>query len=581
MRKRVLPAMLTLLAAVPAASAQDVAGCWAGSVGTGVGERRAALELEGRGGNLSGMLHVLGRRIATDTLRELRMSGSEITFSIPADSGSPRRYRGAMQQDSGRLVGTVSRDTTTSSFSFSRVPPRADPLLPLVGYWTGGLYQGSALALRMGLEAIPAPCGQVLVMLDSPDQNVENMPVTGVRMAGDSLFIELTYLGASFRGKVEPGATAMTGDWLQGGARLTMKLDRSDSAVSFVRPQEPKPPFPYTVEEVTYRNAKDGTRFAGTLTIPQGEGPFPAVVLITGSGAQNRDEAIMGHKPFHVIADHLSRNGIAVLRSDDRGVGGSTGSVMTATIDDNAGDVMAAVELLKTNARLDSTKIGLVGHSEGGWVGPLVATRTDDVAFVVMLAGPAVSGEEILYAQTRLMAKVGGSPEVLLDASEAVARRMYAILKAEQDSAKARAAIMALSDTAERFLPADQAAALDSAGNMPNAREQFEQSIGLLVTPWFRFLLTYDPAPVLDALRVPVLALFGEKDLQVPPDQSVPVMRRLWADHPDATIHVFPSLNHLFQTAETGSITEYGTIEQTISPDVLAMITEWITKRVE
>jgi pimeloyl-ACP methyl ester carboxylesterase len=281
-----------------------------------------------------------------------------------------------------------------------------------------------------------------------------------------------------------------------------------------------------------------------------------------------------------VIADHLTRNGIAVLRSDDRGVGGSTGNVMSATIDDNAGDVLAAVDLLKEHEKIDARRVGLVGHSEGGWVGPLVASRGRDVAFVVMLAGPAVSGEEILYAQTRLIAKAGGASDVYLDANEAFSRRIYTILKNEPDSAKVVEAVRALVDTIERVLPADQAAALDSSWSMPGVQTQFEQGIGLLTTTWFRYLLTYEPAPALDALRVPVLALFGELDLQVPPDQSVPILRRLWADHPDATIHVFPKLNHLFQTARTGMITEYGAIEETIAPEVLEMMATWIKERV-
>lgn len=558
--------------------AQELAGCWAGTVGKDGGRRRAAIEFTGSSPSLTGALHVLGRRIDSDTVRELSVSGNAVRFVIPADSGTPRRFEGTVAD--GRLTGTLTRDTTTGPFSFERVTGRPDPALPLIGYWSGGLYQVSVLALRMGLEVVPAPCGQVLVMLDSPDQQVDNMPLTGLRVTNDSLFMELAYVGGSFRGAIAPGASAISGDWMQGGATLTLKFERADSVASFARPQDPKPPFPYVAEEVTYQNARDGTKFAGTLTIPEGEGPFPAVVMITGSGAQDRNESIMGHRPFMVIADHLTRNGIAVLRSDDRGVGGSTGNVMSATIDDNAGDVLAAVDLLKKHEKIDARRVGLVGHSEGGWVGPLVASRGRDVAFVVMLAGPAVSGEEILYAQTRLIAKAGGASDVYLDANEAFSRRIYTILKNEPDSAKVVEAVRALVDTIERVLPADQAAALDSSWSMPGVQTQFEQGIGLLTTTWFRYLLTYEPAPALDALRVPVLALFGELDLQVPPDQSVPILRRLWADHPDATIHVFPKLNHLFQTARTGMITEYGAIEETIAPEVLEMMATWIKERV-
>jgi pimeloyl-ACP methyl ester carboxylesterase len=349
--------------------------------------------------------------------------------------------------------------------------------------------------------------------------------------------------------------------------------------VSFARPQEPRPPFPYSAEEVTYRNATDSTRFAGTLTLPPGDGPFPAVVLITGSGAQNRDETVMGHRPFLVLADHLTRQGIAVLRADDRGVGGSTGSLMAATIEDNVGDALAAVRLLRAHPRIDPARVGLIGHSEGGWVAPLAASRSDAVAFVVMLAGPAVSGEEILYAQTRAISRASGASPASIEASEAVARQIYRIILTEPDSARAISSILALTDTILRTLPPDQAAALDSAWNAPGRAEQFRQGLPTTVTPWFRFLLAYDPAAALDALRVPVLALFGELDLQVPPAQSVPVLERLWADHPDATIHVFPGLNHLFQHAQTGLVAEYATIEETFAAEALNRISEWITRR--
>ncbi|HEX6132619.1 MAG TPA: alpha/beta fold hydrolase [Longimicrobiales bacterium] len=565
---------ILLLTALPAA-AQDPSGCWAGTIGAGPAQRRAALELERAAGAWRGAIHVLSRSIVSDSLTDIRVADGAITFSAPSRDGRPA-FSGRLAD--ARIEGEVAADTLRQPFGFTRATP--DPALALAGYWSGGLYQGEMMALRMGLEFVPAPCGQVLVTMDSPDQSVENLPVTAVDLRGDSLFLELSYLGGTFRGAVAPGATSLAGDWVQGGTQLGLRLVRSDSATSFSRPQEPKPPFPYDVEEVTYHNATDSTRFAATLTLPRGDGPFPAAVLITGSGAQNRDETVMGHRPFLIIADHLTRNGIAVLRADDRGVGGSTGSIMHATIDDNVGDALAAVELLRAHPKIDAARIGVIGHSEGGWVGPLAASRSDDIAFVVMLAGPAVSGEEILYAQTRAISAASDMSPAFIEGSEAVARRFYAIIRSEPDSARAVNAILALADTILRTLPPDQAAALDSAWSAPGRAEQFRQSIATTVTPWFRFLLTYDPAPALDALRVPVLALFGELDLQVPPQQSTPVLERLWADHPDATIHVFPGLNHLFQHAESGLPAEYAAIEETFAPAALEMMTAWIRERV-
>jgi hypothetical protein len=571
---------LTLLASAAissvSAGAQEFAGCWTGNIGSGNDARRAVLEVASGGAAPAGALHVLSRNLETDSLAEVSATDSTLAFTVRRPAG-PRRFEG--QLSSGRLQGRVTSDTLSQPFAFERAAPGPDSALALTGYWRGGLYQGDALIFRMGLEFVPVACGQVMLTLDSPDQNTENLPVTAMRVEGDSLFFEMSYLGAAFRGVVAPGATGLSGEWSQGGNRLPLRVERSDSAASFARPQDPRPPFPYSAEDVTYHNARDSTRFAGTLTIPPGDGPFPAVVLITGSGAQNRDEAIMGHRPFLVIADHLTRNGIAVLRSDDRGVGGSTGNTMTATIPDNAGDVQAAVNLLRADPRIDAARVGLVGHSEGGWVAPLVANQSDAVAFVVMIAGPAVSGEEILYAQTRAMSEASGVPPAFIDGSEAVARKIYSIIKAEPDSARTINAILALTDTVTRSLPPAQRAALDSAWAEPGRAEEFEQGLAVTVTPWFRYLLAYEPAAALSALRVPVLALFGELDLQVPPAQSVPLLERLWAGHPDATIHVFPRLNHLFQHAEKGLVAEYATIEETFAEPALEMMTAWILER--
>lgn len=571
---------LTLLSSVAISSvsigAQEAAGCWIGNIGSGNGVRRAVLEVTSGGGAPAGALHVLSRSLETDSLAEVSATDSTLAFTVRGPAGT-RRFDG--QLSSGRLQGRITSDTLSQPFAFERAAPGPDSALALTGYWRGGLYQGEALIFRMGLEFLPVACGQVMLTLDSPDQNTENLPVTSMRMEGDSLFFEMSYLGAAFRGVVAPGATGLSGEWSQGGNRIPMRVERSDSAASFARPQDPKPPFPYTAEDVTYHNASDSTRFAGTLTIPAGDGPFPAVVLITGSGAQNRDEAIMGHRPFLVIADHLTRNGIAVLRSDDRGVGGSTGNTMTATIPDNAGDVQAAVDLLRADPRIDAARVGLVGHSEGGWVAPLVANQSNAVAFVVMIAGPAVSGEEILYAQTRAMSEASGVAPAYIEGSETVARKIYSIIKAEPDSARAINAILALTDTVSRSLPPAQRAALDSAWAIPGRAEELEQGLAVTVTPWFRYLLAYEPSGALAALRVPVLALFGELDLQVPPPQSVPILERLWAEHPDATIHVFPRLNHLFQHAEKGLVAEYATIEETFAEPALEMMTAWILER--
>jgi pimeloyl-ACP methyl ester carboxylesterase len=299
--------------------------------------------------------------------------------------------------------------------------------------------------------------------------------------------------------------------------------------------------------------------------------------MLTGSGAQNRDETVMGHRPFLILADHLTRHGIATLRVDDRGVGGSTGNVMTATIADNAGDALAGVAFLKSQPKIDARRIGLLGHSEGGWVAPLAATRSADVAFLVLLAGPAVTGEEIRHAQDSVMAVLSGAPLDYVAADRAVSQALYDALKAEPNDSLALIRMAEAAEAAGQRLSAEQRARLDSAWAGVNVEQVWRP----LVTPWFRYLLTYDPRPALTQLQVPVLAIFGEKDVQVPPAQSVPPMEAAFraAGNRDATIRVFPGLNHLFQHAETGLIAEYGRIEETLAPEVLQAIAEWITAR--
>ena len=568
------------LATVPAtASAQDAAGCWAGTLGSGPTQIRAAVELARSAGGWTGTIHRLGGRINSDTFDTVAVDGGAVSFTFRSAQGpGPATFTGTVE-DTG-ISGDIVNDRGTLPVRLARVDPLApDPAVGLAGYWSGGLFQGGGLILRLGLEFVPAPCGQVLVTMDSPDQGGEDIPVSSVSLSGDSLAFEIARVGGSFSGTLAPGWTDIEGVWTQSGNRLELRLTRGDSALSFARPQDPQPPFPYEASEVSYVNAADGTRFAGTLTIPEGEGPFPAALLISGSGAQNRDEALMGHRPFLVIADHLTRHGIAVLRVDDRGVNESTGNVMEATIPDNVGDALAGVSFLGDQARIDRTRIGLIGHSEGGWVAPLAASESDDVAFVVMLAGPAVTGEEILFAQNRAMFDAAGTAPPVIEGDEAIRRMLFAEIKNGADLTGDTERTFSLVDATIAALPADQARAMEALVSRDGWREQFTQGLQMLTTPWFRYLLTYDPVPALVAMDVPALALFGELDLQVPPSQSVPILERLWMDHPDATVHVLPQLNHLFQHAETGLIREYGQIEETFAPEALDMVATWIEER--
>ena len=340
------------------------------------------------------------------------------------------------------------------------------------------------------------------------------------------------------------------------------------------RPQEPKPPFPYSSEEVHYET--NGVKLAGTLTLPAGNGPFPAVLLLTGSGAQNRDEEVFGHKPFLVIADHLTRAGIAVLRMDDRGIGGSTGSVSNSTTADFADDALAGVRFLKSHPHIAPGRIGLLGHSEGGIIAPLAASRSRDVAFVILLAGTGLPGAEVLLDQGTRIARAEGAPEGRIQTQTADQRKVFELIRTEKDPVALRAKLQDVARAQVARLPEAERRSL---GDNPEAF--VDKQVEVALTPWFRFFLAYDPRPALAHLRIPVLALNGERDLQVSADLNLPEIGKALkaAKDPDVTLRRLPNLNHLFQHATTGDISEYAKSAETISPEVLDIVTKWILER--
>ena len=334
------------------------------------------------------------------------------------------------------------------------------------------------------------------------------------------------------------------------------------------RPQTPQPPFPYRCVDVDYGHGE--VSLAATLTLPPGDGPFPAAVLITGSGAQNRDEEIFGHKPFAVIADHLTRAGVAVLRADDRGVGGSNDPTPGEnTSADYAADALAGVEFLRAHAAIDPERVGLIGHSEGGLIGPLAASRSADVAFVVMLAGTGVDGAEILLAQSEALGRAIGRDEAFLARQREGQRAAFEAIARDAEPAAVRAAIEAVVRVQVEGQPVDE----------PLLQTLVDRGVAQLASPWMRFFLRHDPRPALRAMKVPVLVLHGELDLQVLPEQNLPPIEAALADHPDATVLRFPGLNHLFQQTETGSPAEYGQLEETFNTAALDALRDWVVAR--
>lgn len=395
--------------------------------------------------------------------------------------------------------------------------------------------------------------------MDSPDQGTKGIPCSAVSLSGRTVRIEVKAVQGFFKGDLDETAGKMKGTWNQGGASFALLLERGTPAEAR-RPQTPVPPFPYRSQEATIRNEVDKVSLGGTLTVPTGAGSFPAVLLVTGSGQQNRDEEIFGHRPFLVLADALTRRGIAVLRCDDRGVGASTGDPARSTSADFARDAKAELDWLRRAPSVDASRVGLVGHSEGGLIASMLAAGSKDVAFIVLLAGPGLPGDELLVLQGAAIARASGAAEADIKKGGAINRELYGIVKTEPDDAKASARMHEV---------------LARAGMQ---KAQADAAISQLLSPWFRFFLSADPRMFLERVRCPVLALNGSKDLQVAPKENLAAIEAALGKAGNAhfAVRELPGLNHLFQTAGTGLVTEYGQIEQTMAPVVLHQVGDWI-----
>lgn len=434
----------------------------------------------------------------------------------------------------------------------------------LDGDWDGTLMVG-AVKLRLALHVETAN-GALTGSMKSIDQGGAMIALSSVTQDGDRASFAIPQLGASYEGTLTADGQSLSGTFTQRGNPLPLVFARR--AVGAVeptlrRPQMPHPPYPYRTEDVTFDGA-GGVKLAGTLTMPESGAPFAAVILVAGSGPQDRDETIFGHKPFLVLADYLTRHGIAVLRSDKRGIGQSTGDIRTATSEDFASDVESAITYLKTRPEIDPKKIGLLGHSEGGLIAPMVAAKDHSVAFIVLMAGTGLRGDEILMAQRRLIAEAMDATADQIATGGALQRKVIDAAVQPGSAEDARVRVRAILAEAK---PQAAAAALDAQAAM-------------VTSPWFRFFLTYDPAPVLKQVRCPVLALNGSKDLQVPPKEDLAAIKAATAGNPDVTTVELPGLNHLFQTAKSGAPAEYGDIEETIAPIALDTVTTWIETHV-
>lgn len=439
------------------------------------------------------------------------------------------------------------------------------------------LWQGQLGQLRLVLRVFPdSISGTTKAVFDSPDQNATNLAVSEFRVTADSLLANSKVIGGGFAGKFNNDKTRVQGFWKQGKINAPLTLIRITSLSEAVkRPQTPQPPFPYKAENVEYTNPANTVHFGATLTLPASAGPFPVVILISGSGQQDRDETIYNHKPFAVIADHLTRNGIAVLRVDDRGTGQTTGEVKTATSADFTKDVLAGIAYLKNRKEIDARRIGLIGHSEGGIIAPMVVNQSKDVAFMVSMAGLGVSGIDVLKKQNADILKASGLPADQYKALIGLYFRMFDRVKAQELSKP-----LNLKGEFQSWKATQPKALLDSMKlNQGEAGAEkiraFEDALSI---PWMRYFIKYNPEVILSKIKIPVLAINGEKDIQVSAAENLAGFSRLLkkAGNKDFKTLELPGLNHLFQTSVTGYPGEYATIDETISPAVLQVITNWI-----
>lgn len=436
------------------------------------------------------------------------------------------------------------------------VPPN------VAGKWLGTITFGST-KLRIAFEIAQAQAGGYTGSMRSIDQNGLPYPMSAVKLNGGSVRLEMDVIRSTYEGKFT-GADAIEGNWLQHGTTTPLVMKRVDQFPEIIRPQTPRKPYPYMEEDVAYENPSAKVHIAGSLTLPKGKGPFAAVLLIVGSGPLNRDEEVAFHKPFLVLADHLTRKGIAVLRVDKRGVGQTTGDFEEATIYDLADDVRAGVEYLKTRQEIDPKRIGLIGHSEGGVVGPILASQSSDVAFLVMLAGLGQNNGDIIIFQKTLAAKEQGADEKTLALIRSWYERLYALVREDTDNATADKKIRALHAT----LTADEKEKL----GWPDSgldREIVDQ----LKYHW-RCDLRYNPRATLMKVRCPVLALGGDKDVQVPSKENLAIIDEALkaGGNPRFAVREFPGLNHAFRTEPHAA----GSEDETMSPIVLQTISDWI-----
>ncbi len=493
-------------------------------------------------------------------------SGSPFLSAPSAASASSVAPSSASVPGAALAASPVSAQTPASDSEPSSASALRSPLAPRSEVWNGVLEVGGH-PLRIVFRLSSTDAGWRGTM-DSPDQRAYGIPLDSVAVSPLGVHLASPALRMIFSGGYL-GRELLSGVFTQGGVERALVLRRGE-AVPPRRPQEPQPPFPYRCEEVAFDGRDGAATLHGTLTLPAGEGPFPALVLVTGSGTQNRDEEVFGHKPFLVLADFLTRRGVAVLRYDDRSYGASReeqARLQGTTTLDLTEDALGAFDFLRSHGAIDSARIGIGGHSEGGTIALFAAAREPRVAFVVSLAGMFVRGAELLAEQNRAALVDAGVPQETADAYGRALERLYAawIERTPAELAAQRTRLLAEA-TAGEALPEP-------------LRRNLDAVIDAAQQPWFDRFVRLDPSEAAARLGDrPCLALNGAKDRQVDAAQNLGRLQRLTQGRPAVETIRYEGLNHLFQPCTTGAVSEYAAIETTISPAVLADLAAWLQR---
>ncbi len=573
-----LVVLLTVASSARAGQAEELTGRWGGAIDLPTGQSlQFFVTFEQRpAGELAAELDIPSQGVADFPLVAVDVSEEGVVTFAAAQFNAV--WTGELAAAGDAIAGRFEQAGQTMPFTMApaaedadEAPAREAP--PDAVRW-GGAAQIGGMPLGIEIAIDDDENEGPSAWLTIPMQGIRQAPLKDVQLGEKRLFFRFEPEGAPFDAVFEllvDGERA-TGAIRQAGQTFPLELQRlekGERADVLPRPQHPKPPFPYEAREIAFENADAGVMLAGTLTIPEGQGPHPAVILLTGSGPQDRDETLAGHKPFLVIADHLTRRGIAVLRYDDRGVGGSSGSTLDSTVEDFAADALAAAAWLREQSEVDGARIGLIGHSEGGAVAAEAATRASErVACVVSLAGMAETGGETLLRQLPMMLRAGGVDEDVVTTQSAAQKRLVEAIGGGESDERVRAVLVELMEMQLGDTPHDAAV---------NAQ------LDMLTSQWMRHLINYDPRNAFAQVRAPILAINGEIDRQVDPAANLSV---IWAaaqrgGNDDVTTIILPGLNHLLQDAETGGMDEYAQIEQTIAPVALEVMTEWLRERME